>query len=193
MNEVFYINTSPIIFQIGPIKVGWYGVMVALAVIVVIAWGVWQNRKTHAIKSDSILGAAAVAIPTALIVSKLIHVIDQWDYYIHNPGRIISGEGLTIWGAVLGATLGAWLYSKISKQFRFTAFGDMLAPGIILAQAIGRVGCTFNGCCYGIESNSSFSIVYTNPNSYGPLGIPCCPPRFLKYSTTLSFSAFYWP
>ena len=76
---------------------------------------------------------------------------------------------------MLGATIGIWIYSLISRQFRFTLFGDMIAPGIILAQAIGRVGCTFNGCCYGIESHSPLAVIYTNPNSYAPLGIPTLP------------------
>ena len=55
------------------------------------------------------------------------------------PAQIIGGAGLTIWGAVLGAALGIWIYSRFSKH-SFAHMADMLAPGIILAQAVGRVG-----------------------------------------------------
>ncbi len=110
----------------------------------------------------------------------MLHVIDQWAYYIENPGQILSGQGLTIWGAVLGATIGVWLYSLISHRFRFADFGDMIAPGIIFAQAIGRVGCTLNGCCTGIESHSPLAVIYTFPGSYAPLGIPVLPTQVFE-------------
>jgi phosphatidylglycerol---prolipoprotein diacylglyceryl transferase len=116
-----------------------------------------------------------IGIPSAIIISKLLHVIDQWKFYLENPGKILSGEGLTIWGAVLGATIGVWLYSRFSKQLRFAEFADIIAPGIIFAQAIGRVGCTFNGCCYGIESHSPLAVIYTDPHSFAPQGIAVLP------------------
>ncbi len=180
INNVFFIGVDPVIFKIGPLTVSWYGVLIALAVVTVLAWMVWQNSKTHAIKTEALFMAALVGIPSGVIFSKLLHVIDNWNYYVLFPCKIFSGEGLAIWGAVLGATLGIWAYSRISHQFRFTLFGDMIAPGIILAQAIGRVGCTLNGCCYGIESTSPISIVYTSPNSYGPTGIPVLPTQVME-------------
>lgn len=178
--DAFYIGLDPVIFRIGSISVGWYGLMVALAVVTVVSWVVWQNSKSQKISYDAIFTAALVGIPSGIVFSKVLHVIDQWSYYVDNPGRIINGEGLTIWGAVIGATIGVWIYAKVSKQFRFTLLGDMIAPGIILSQAIGRVGCTFNGCCYGDESHSPLAIVYTHPASYGPLGIPVLPTQVFE-------------
>lgn len=175
MNSAFYIGVDPVIFRLGPLSVSWYGLLIALAVVTVVGWVLWQNSKSRSFSYDSIFMAALVGIPSGVVFSKILHVIDQFPYYRQNPGRILSGEGLTIWGAVLGATIGVWIYSRVSRQFRFTLFADMIAPGIILAQAVGRIGCTLNGCCYGIESNSPVSIIYTSPNSYGPLGIPVLP------------------
>jgi phosphatidylglycerol:prolipoprotein diacylglycerol transferase len=180
MNKAFYIDINPIIFKIGPLSVGWYGLMVALAVVTVVGWVVWQNSKSRLISYDTIFMSAIVGIPSGVIFSKLLHVIDSWSYYVQNPRQILSGQGLTIWGAVLGAALGVWIYSKVSKKFRFTLYGDMIAPGIILAQAIGRVGCTFNGCCYGIEANTPVSIIYNNPNSFAPNGIPVLPTQVFE-------------
>jgi phosphatidylglycerol:prolipoprotein diacylglycerol transferase len=180
MNDVFYINVDPVIFQLGPFAVGWYGLLVALAVITVVAWLVFANRSQRLINYDSILMASMVGIISGVIFAKLLHVIDQWKFYIHNPRDIFSGQGLTIWGAVLGATLGIWIYTKITKRFRFTLFGDMIAPGIILAQAIGRVGCTLNGCCYGIQANTPISIIYTDPHSFAPNGIAVLPTQVFE-------------
>ena len=180
MNEAFYIDINPIIFRIGPFAVGWYGVMVALAVIFLVSWVILQNRKYKILSSDSALNLSLVGIISGIIFSKLLHLIDMWKYYLANPGQIFSGQGLTIWGAVLGATIGIWLYSLISKQFRFSEFGDMVAPGIMIAQAIGRIGCTLNGCCYGVVSDSACAVIYTYPGSYAPLGIPVLPTQVFE-------------
>ena len=100
-----------------------------------------------------------VGIPSGVIFARLLHVIDRWDYYGQNPGQIIGASGLTAYGGVLGAALAVWIYMKVSKQ-EFGYFADMLAPGIILAQAIGRIGCTLNGCCYGTAASLPWCVVF---------------------------------
>jgi len=140
------IGVNPVAFW----QVRWYGILVALGILVLVLWLVWHVQKDKRISVDSVLVAALVGIPSGVIVSRLIHVIDLWDYYSRNPGEIIGGEGLTIWGAILGGTIGIWITSRFTK-FKFGYFADVLAPGLILAQIIGRIGCTINGCCYGDE------------------------------------------
>ena len=166
------ISINPVL-TIGPISVRWYGIMVALAVLTVVLWTLWQARRSN-VSYDTVFTAALVGIPSGIIISKLLHVIDLWEYYIQNPGQIVSGAGLTAWGAVLGAALGIWIYSRASKiQFGYIA--DLIAPGIILAQAVGRIGCTINGCCYGSPTSLPWGVVYTHPNSVAPLGIAVHP------------------
>jgi phosphatidylglycerol:prolipoprotein diacylglycerol transferase len=169
------INISPIAFW----NVRWYGIMVALAVLVVILWLVWQVRRGAKISYDTILTAALVGVPSGIIVSRLLHVIDMWDYYSQYPGQIIGASGLTIWGAVLGATLGIWIYSKF-RHFNFGYLADLLAPAVPLAQAVGRVGCTLNGCCYGAETSLPWGVVYTNPQCYAPLGVAVHPTQIYE-------------
>jgi len=169
------IDINPIALSIGPVSIGWYGIMIALAVITLVAWALFSVKKDTRLTPDMVLNAALVGIPSGIIFSRFLHVIDFWDYYAINPGKIVGGEGLSIWGAILGATIGIWLFSLINKKFSFGHLADILAPGIILAQAIGRVGCTLNGCCYGKETSLPWAIVYTNPNTHGPIGIPVHP------------------
>jgi phosphatidylglycerol:prolipoprotein diacylglycerol transferase len=159
--------------------------MIALAVVVLVLWAVWQVRRGANLSYDTIITAALVGIPSGIIVSRLLHVIDMW-VYTGNPGQIIGASGLTIWGAVLGATLGIWIYSKFSN-FQFGYFMDLLAPGVVLAQAIGRVGCTINGCCYGIEAPSwlpwaiKYSDKYPPPDGYfAPLGVALHPTQIYE-------------
>jgi phosphatidylglycerol:prolipoprotein diacylglycerol transferase len=153
--------------------------MIALAVVVLVLWAVWQVRRGANLSYDTILTAALVGIPSGVIISRLLHVFDQLDFYIQNPGLIIGASGLTIWGAVLGATLGIWIYSRFS-QLNFGYFADLLAPGVVLAQAIGRVGCTLNGCCYGLPTSLPWGIVYIHPENYAPLGVAVHPTQIYE-------------
>jgi phosphatidylglycerol:prolipoprotein diacylglycerol transferase len=170
------ISINPVAFTIGAVSVRWYGIMVALAVVVVIIWVVREIRRGADLSYDSVLTVALVAIPSGIIISRLLHIIDLWDFYIANPGLLWGFGGLTIYGAILGATLGIWIYSKFSR-FRFGYFMDLVAPATVLAQAVGRVGCTINGCCYGMEAPAwlPWSVVYTHPDSYAPLGVAVHP------------------
>jgi len=153
--------------------------MVALAIVVVVLWMLREIRRGAALSSDTILTAALVGIPSGVIISRLLHVVDRLDLYLQNPGLIFGFEGLTIYGAVLGATLGIWIYSKFSN-FRFGYFADLVAPGVILAQAVGRVGCILNGCCYGKETSLPWGVVYTHPESYAPLGVAVHPTQLYE-------------
>jgi phosphatidylglycerol:prolipoprotein diacylglycerol transferase len=166
------ISVDPIAF----LSIRWYGIFVALAIVVLILWMIWQVKRGAKLSYDTVLTGALVGIPSGIIISRLLHVIDRLDYYSQNPAQIIGGAGLTIYGAILGAALGIWIYSRFSKlQFGYLA--DLIAPGLILAQVVGRVGCTINGCCYGIEAPSwlPWSVVYTHPDSLAPLGVAVHP------------------
>ncbi|MBA7478476.1 Phosphatidylglycerol--prolipoprotein diacylglyceryl transferase [subsurface metagenome] len=165
------ISIDPVAF----LNIRWYGIFVALAIIVIILWLVWQVRGGAHLSYETIFTAALVGIPSGIVLARLLHVIDLWDYYIQNPREIIGGSGLTAYGAVLGAALGIWIYSKFSK-LQFGYFADLVAPAVIVAQAvIGRIGCTINGCCYGVKTSLPWGIVYTHPDSLGPLGVAVHP------------------
>jgi phosphatidylglycerol:prolipoprotein diacylglycerol transferase len=169
---------SPIAFTIGAVSVRWYGVMIALGVLVLVLWMLREVRRGAKLSYDTIITVALVSIPSAIIISRLLYVIDRW-VYVGDPGPIWGFEGLTIWGAVLGATLGIWIYSKLSR-FPFGYFMDLVALPTVLAQALGRVGCTINGCCYGLPTSLPWGIVYTDPESYAPLGVAVHPTQLYE-------------
>jgi phosphatidylglycerol:prolipoprotein diacylglycerol transferase len=188
------IGINPVAFTIGSISVRWYGIFVTLAVITVVLWTLLAAKRGAKVSYETVINAAIVGIPSGIIISRLLHVIDNIviaklhpelalsgaviDYAQH-PGQIIGGSGLTIYGAVLGAALGIWVFS-LFKKLPYGYLADVIAPGIILAQAVGRVGCTINGCCYGIETNLPWAVVYTHPESFAPLGVPVHPTQIYE-------------
>ena len=163
------ISIDPVAFTIGAIEIRWYGIFIALAILTVVLWTVWQVKKGAGVSYDTVFTAALVGIPSGIVLARLLHVVDNWEYYGQRPGEIIGGGGLTAFGGVLGAAIGVWVYSRLSKG-NYGYLVDVIAPGIILAQAVGRVGCLFNGCCYGLETSLPWGIVYTHPDSFCPVG-----------------------
>lgn len=159
------IGIDPIAFG----NVTWYGIMIGLAILVGVLWMVWKVRKGANLSYDTVLTAAMVGVPSAIVGARLLHVMDQWEFYSEHPGHIIGGEGLAIYGAILGGALAIWIYSRFSR-FQFGYFADLIAPALILGQAVGRIGCTINACCVGKATSLPWGVVYTHPDSIA-LGI----------------------
>jgi phosphatidylglycerol:prolipoprotein diacylglycerol transferase len=137
-------------------------------VVAVIALAILEARRVG-LSEDHVYNVALWGIIGGILVSRLLHVIDKWDYYMANPRQIIGFEGLTVYGAVLGALVAVLIYCRV-KKISFWQMGDIIAPGAIVGQAIGRVGCLLNGCCYGLPTSLPWGVVYTNPASFCPLG-----------------------
>lgn len=167
------IGIDPVIVHIGSFAIRWYSIMVMLAALVGVLWA-WKAVQKAGISGDYAFTLAIWVIPGGIIGSRLTHVLDQFSYYAANPGAIFGGEGEAITGAVLGGTLAAWIGSKVHKM-PFGKLADLTAPGLILAQFIGRIGCTINGDAYGLPTSGSLAVIYTNPNSFAPLGVPTLP------------------
>ncbi len=175
------ISINPIAFTIGSLEVRWYGIMIAIAVAVLIIWMIRHLHKAKAkLPAQPDIVIAPVAIIGGVIGAKLVHVLDMWGYYLQHPLEVFSGGGFAIFGGVLGAVLAIWIYLRIVRKEKGSTFGffaDIAAPAVLLAQAIGRVGCLINGCSYGKEAPGwlPWSVVYTNPNSFAPLNVPLHP------------------
>ena len=184
------IGIDPVAFSIGGMPVRWYSIMATAAVLVVVAWAAWAARKSK-ISTDIVYTAAIWAVIGGLVGARLVHVVDHWDVYKTNPGQIFGFEGLAIYGAILGASAAVWLASKVHR-FSFAPFADMVTPGALLAQAVGRVGCTINGCCYGKTTTLPWGFVYSNPNSFAPIGVPTEPAVVYELLFDLALFAVVW-
>ena len=184
------IEIDPVAFSIGPFEVTWYGIMVALAIVSIIIVSS-REAKRVGISEDHIYSLGFWAVIGGVIGSRLIHVIDKWDYYMAHPGQIIGFEGLAVYGAVIGIALAIFIYTWV-KKLSFWQLGDIIAPGAILGQAVGRIGCILNGCCYGLPTSLPCAVVYTHPSSYARLGIPVHPTQIYHLLWNLIAFAIIW-
>ena len=141
------------VWHIGPVPIRAYALFIIVGIVVALVIGDrrWEARGGE---RGVIYDIALWAVPFGLIGGRLYHVITDWSKYFGEgkPGilgalRIWDG-GLGIWGAVALGGVGAWIACR-NRGIPLPAFGDAIAPGIILAQAIGRLGNYFNQELYG--------------------------------------------
>ena len=184
------IGINPVAFGFGPFEVRWYGIMVVLAVVAIIIITLLEAKRVR-ISEEHIYSVALWAVIGGVMVSRLVHVIDKWDYYMAHPEQITRFEGLSVYGAVIGAMAAVLIYAWV-KKLSFWQLGDVAAPGALLGQAIGRIGCTINGCCYGLPTSMPWAVIYTNPRSYAPLGVPLHPTQIYHLLWNLVAFGIIW-
>ena len=131
------------------LHITYYGFIIAIAMGVAV-YVACINAKYRGLKTDDLVLAACYVLPLAIIGARLYYVaFSDRSYSFGEIFRIWDG-GMAILGGVLGGAIGVMLYCLIHKK-NFLDVGDIAGPSLILGQAIGRIGCYFAGCCYGIE------------------------------------------
>ncbi|WHU49104.1 prolipoprotein diacylglyceryl transferase [Gordonia sp. L191] len=149
-----YIPSPPQgVWHLGPVPLRAYALCIIVGIIVAVWWGDrrWIARGGQ---PGEVLDIAIWAVPFGLIGGRIYHVLTDWSIYFGGGGKSpidvvkIWDGGLGIWGAVIFGALGAWIGAR-RHGIRLPAFGDAIAPAILLAQAIGRLGNYFNQELYG--------------------------------------------
>lgn len=131
------------------LHITYYGLIIAIAMGVAV-YVACINAKYRGLKTDDLVLAACYVLPLAIIGARLYYVaFSDRSYSFGEIFRIWDG-GMAILGGVIGGAIGVMLYCLIHKK-NFLDVGDIAGPSLILGQAIGRIGCYFAGCCYGIE------------------------------------------
>jgi len=143
------ISIDPVAFTIGSLTIRWYGIIVAVAVILMIVI-IPREAKRQGITRD-LYSLFLWCIIGGYIGGRLAYVIYDWEHFIANPRAIIGFAGLAQNGMIIGVIAAALIYMRVTRM-RFStllSIGDAVAVGMPLALGIGRLACTINGCCSG--------------------------------------------
>ena len=141
------------VWNLGPVPLRAYALLIILGIVV----AVWVGSKRYVARGGApgtIADLAVWAVPFGIVGGRIYHVVTDWQLYF-GPGkeglagaiRIWDG-GLGIWGAIAFGGLGAWIGAR-RKGIALPPVADAIAPGIALAQAIGRFGNWFNQELFG--------------------------------------------
>ncbi len=162
-------------FDIGPLRIHFY----ALFILLGIALAIWlgnQRFKARGGKSGVVLDIALWAVPFGIVGGRIFHVLTHWNFYFGDGKDLIKvfaiwEGGLAIYGALILGTVGAYIGSKFAG-IKFLSFADAIAPGVILAQAFGRLGNYFNQELFGLPTDLPWGLEISSPNDAIPIGLP---------------------
>jgi phosphatidylglycerol---prolipoprotein diacylglyceryl transferase len=170
------INLDPVALAIGPVAIRWFGLTLALALVVELCVGLREGRR-KGIDADEVIAVAFWAIICGVVVARLFHALDELDYYLRHPLEVLSiyEGGLSMWGGMAGGFLGGYVYVR-RHALGLGPIADAAAPALLAGQIVGRLGCIVNGDAYGRIADVPWAFTYIHPAALIPmLGLPTHP------------------
>jgi phosphatidylglycerol:prolipoprotein diacylglycerol transferase len=171
-----------------------YGVLFAGGALLAWWWFVRRGR-TLGVAEEQLFNLSFYTLLAGILGAKLSLVIVDWESYLHEPRLLlgtIRSAGVVIGGIVAGAL--AFVYYAHRHDLPLHRLGDAIAAPLVLAQAVGRLGCFCAGCCWGkpAAEGSKFAVVFTDPHAAMqtgvPLNIPLVPTQLMHLSANLALA-----
>ena len=161
--------------ELGPLRIHFYALFILTGIVLAIL--LTESRlKARGVESGVALDVSFWAIPFGILGGRFFHVITHPNDYFYQgadliaPFRIWEG-GLAIYGALIFGALGAYIGARKSG-IKFVSYLDAVAPGILLAQAIGRWGNYFNNELFGLPTDLPWGLEISSNNPAYPAGLP---------------------
>ena len=164
---VQFASPGPILFELGPLTIRWYGLLIAIAVLLGLTLSQYLAQK-RGINPERVGDLAIWLVIAAIPCARLYYVLFEWQAYVDRPADIIAvwKGGIAIHGAILGGSLAAFIFARLTR-IPFWQLADVVAPSLILGQAIGRWGNFFNSEAFGRPTNLPWKLYI--PPSQRPL------------------------
>jgi phosphatidylglycerol---prolipoprotein diacylglyceryl transferase len=162
-----FTSPGPTLVDIGPLTIRWYGFLIASAVLIGVTLSQYLAKRRNV--NPELIGDLSIwLVIGAIPAARLYYVLFEWSEYAQNPERIIAiwQGGIAIHGAIIGGAIAALIFARL-KQVRFWQLADLVAPALILGQAIGRWGNFFNSEAFGGPTNLPWKL-YIPPNRRPP-------------------------
>lgn len=172
------------VWHLGPVPIRAYALCIIVGIVVAIWWGE-RRFVARGGQPGTVVDVAVFAVPLGLIGGRLYHVLTDWPKYFGdgaNPVDVLKiwQGGLGIWGAIALGGVGAWIGCR-RRGVPLPFFADAVAPGIVVAQAIGRLGNWFNQELYGRDTTLPWALeIYErSPDSLTGVAISSTPDRIV--------------
>ncbi len=175
--QIFTSIPSPDVsyIELGPLRIHFYALFILTGIILALL--LTESRlKDRGVEAGVALDVSFWAIPFGILGGRFFHVITHPNDYFYQgadllaPFRIWEG-GLAIYGALLFGAVGAYIGSR-KAGIKLTSYLDAVAPGILLAQAIGRWGNYFNNELFGLPTDLPWGLEISSSNRAYPAGLP---------------------
>lgn len=184
----------PRLFELGPITVYTYGVLLAAAYLAGLQMALVRARR-QGLDANRVMDLGIYIIISALVGAKLMLLVVDFDYFSRNPREILTlvrSGGVFYGGLILAVVVALWYLRRHRMPVWQTC--DAFAPGIALGHVIGRLGCLMAGCCYGRQTSVPWAITFTDPfaasNVGTPLNVPLHPTQLYEAGAELLILVF---
>ncbi|MFN0093795.1 MAG: prolipoprotein diacylglyceryl transferase [Dehalococcoidia bacterium] len=160
------IDIDPVMFDAGPFTLTWHGLFTAVGILCGVTLSVWLCKK-DGIPTETGQEIALVAVPCAIIGARLFYVFEHWDRFENDIPSIITDiqeGGITLYGGLIGGVVGGLAYGLI-RRLPIAICLDAAAPGMILGQALGRIGDLINGEHLADRTSLPWGVKYVHPDS----------------------------
>ncbi len=178
----------PILFQYGRFTIYTYGVFVAAGFLAAL-WLAGREARRRGMDPRTFQDLGFLILVAALLGARLFYVLIEWPFFLEHPLKVfeIWKGGLVFYGGFTCAALASlWFVKKRGLAAWPTA--DVVVPSLALGQALGRLGCFFAGCCYGMECHLPWAVTFTDRTGLARLDTPLHPTQL--YSALSNFLIF---
>ncbi|MEE8370402.1 MAG: prolipoprotein diacylglyceryl transferase family protein, partial [Dehalococcoidia bacterium] len=160
------IGMDPDLFSLGGLEISWHGLFTALGVILGVGTAAWFANRAG-FQEDTIYNVALALVVGGIIGARGLFVLEHLDSFRDDPVEIfnLNAGGISIYGALMGGIVGAWLYATIRKVSNIPRAADIAAMGGIVGMATGRIGDIINGEHFASTTGLPWGVVYTNANN----------------------------
>ena len=162
----------PVLFELGPITVYSYGVLLASAYLLALYYSVRRARR-FGLDANRVLDLGIYIIISALVGAKLLLLIVDFDHFWRQPAEIwtlLRSGGVFYGGLVLAFLVGLWYVRKY--RLPVWPVADAVAPSIALGHVVGRLGCLLAGCCYGTPTSLPWGVTFSDTFAASNVGTP---------------------
>ena len=157
----------PVLFSAGGLEIRTYGFIVAIAFLTGF-YLMYAEAKRRNLFPDRVLDIEFIMLIAGVLGSRALHVLANLGYYMERPVKILFlwEGGLAVHGGIIAGAAATWIYIRL-KKLPEREMADLIIPYVALGQSIGRIGCFFNGCCYGAEtSEPALGFVFQGESVY---------------------------
>ncbi len=172
------IGLDPNLFELAGLEISWHGLFTAVAVLLGVGTAAWFARRA-AFNEDTIYNVALALVVGGIIGARGLFVLEHLDSFRDDPAEILNlnAGGISVYGALVGGAVGAWLYAIIRKVSNIPRVADIGAMGGIVGMAVGRIGDIINGEHFASTTGLPWGVVYTDLNNpsfirFGPQALP---------------------
>lgn len=160
------IGLDPELFEVLGLEITWHGLFTAVGVVVGVAVAAAFARRSG-YHEDMIYNVALALVIGGIIGARGLYVIENWSRFENDLGDIfaVNEGGISIYGALIGGTLGAWGYAFLTKVPNIPRGADIAAMGAILGMATGRIGDIINGEHFAEPTSLPWGVSYTHSGS----------------------------